>query len=144
MFDKFYEYTITISLSGESPKQIEAVRRFSHFEELLDFLKSNYPGAFFPHLPPKPLTKNTNLNDDKDFIEERRRSLDLMMKKLLSHHCILGGSKPDTILMTFLDSRADFSQASKVSKMTKKIAGKASLGYAKSKSYLKSWFTTGS
>lgn len=141
--DKYYEYTLKVTLGGDKPKQYEVPRRFSHFEELIELLKSNYPGAFFPHLPPKPISKNTLLNDDKEFIEERRRSLDFMMKKLLSHHLVLGGNTPDSILLNFLDRQAELGQAGKVSKMTKNIVGKASIGYAKSKSYLKSWFGNG-
>jgi hypothetical protein len=142
--DKYYEYTISVRLGDEKVKHFKVFRRFSQFEELLEYLKINYPGAFLPHLPPKPLSKNMIITDDKEFLEERRRSLDLMMKKLLSHHCILGGSRPDSILMTFLDPKETLSQSSRVTKMTKNIVGKASIGFAKSKSYLKSWFTSSS
>lgn len=144
MLDKYYEYTLKVAIGDDKPKQFEVTRRFSHFEELIELLKNNYPGAFFPHLPPKPLTKNTLIQDDKEFIEGRRRSLDFMMRKLLSHHLVLGGSKPDSILINFLDRKAELGQSSKVSKMTKNIVGKASIGIAKSKSYLKSWFTSSS
>ena len=140
MLDTYYEYTVTASFGNEKTKEYEVSRRFSQFEELLDLLRSNYPGAFLPHLPPKSLLKNTNINDDKSFIAERTRSLDLMMRKLLSHHSILGGSSPDTILAMFMDRNCELIQSSKVSKLTKSLVGSASLGYAKSKTYFKSWF----
>lgn len=140
MLDTYYEYCITAAFGEDKEKLYEVSRRFSQFEELLNLLKSNHPGAFFPHLPEKPLLKNANLIDDKAFIEKREKQLDLLMKKLLSHHAVLGGTYSDSILAMFMDKNYELMQSSKVSKLTKSIVGSAHLSYAKSKNYLKSWF----
>ena len=97
-----HEFLITGSLPCNSLRNFEVWRRFSQFEELLEHLKSSNPYSMFPHLPPKSLLPSSNIKDNSEFIEDRRKSLDLMMKKLLSHQNLLG-AYPDPRLLEFLN-----------------------------------------
>ncbi|KAL5825221.1 hypothetical protein ACOSQ3_021284 [Xanthoceras sorbifolium] len=76
----FYRVQVGI----QSPEGITTMRgilrRFSDFLKLLSELKKAFPNKEFPHAPPKRILKTKS----STLLEERRRSLEEWMEKLLS------------------------------------------------------------
>lgn len=99
MFNEYYQYKI--AFGGQ-----ECSRRFSDFDKLHQYLVNLYRYAFFPHLPEKnALTKVKGLAT-QEFLENRRRSLELMLKKLLTHTKCSGNGmdiKQDDKVKDFFD-----------------------------------------
>ena len=134
------------ALPCNSLRSFEVWRRFSQFEEFLEYLKNIHPYSMFPHLPPKPLISSSNLLEKAEFLEERKKSLDLLMKKLLTHQNLLG-AYPEPRLLEFLNKQNDvraaqqFTLVTKSSRMKQVLFGGAQVMFAKTKNYLTSFFS---
>lgn len=92
IFNEFFTYKIYYNNNQVS-------RRFSDFDKLHKYLVNHYDFCFFPHLPDKnPLTKIKNLAG-AEFLQNRRKSLEFFLKKLLTH----SKCKEDSKVAEFLD-----------------------------------------
>lgn len=77
----------------------KAVRRFSDFVWLLDYLQRRYPFRQIPLLPPKRIGVNGNhLAADSSFIEKRRRGLSRFANSLIRHPVL----SKDMLVIRFL------------------------------------------
>jgi PX domain len=81
MFKEYYEYEITYN-----NKKVN--RRFSDFDKLYKYLVKEYNKHFLPHLPPKDALSKVKGMASEEFLESRRRGLELFLKKLLTHTAI--------------------------------------------------------
>ncbi|CAG9315762.1 unnamed protein product [Blepharisma stoltei] len=76
-FRKYVIYTISgLDLQGT----FEAYRRYKDFIRLRTLLVQHWPGCFIPHIPPKKMLGNLQSN----FIEQRRKLLELFLNKIVS------------------------------------------------------------
>ncbi len=72
---KYYLYSI---VGEDEDGQFEVFRRYSDFYSLRQALFLRWPGVFIPAVPPKKTTGNMEQN----FIEERRKFLEVFMQEL--------------------------------------------------------------
>jgi hypothetical protein len=97
MFDSYYAFKVLFDKK-------EFYRRFSDFDKLHKYLTTTYKQSFFPHLPEKSAISKVKAS--ADFLETRRKDLELYLKKILTHTKIYGnvvGKDPDEKVKEFLD-----------------------------------------
>ena len=97
MFDSYYTFKVLFNKK-------EFYRRFSDFDKLHRYLTTTYKQSFFPHLPKKSAISKVKAS--AEFLESRRRDLEVFLKKLLTHSKIHGNvvnKDADEKVKEFLD-----------------------------------------
>jgi len=106
---KYWDYQVTTvtSLPGFSRPKFNVRRRFKDFVLLSECLSDSHRGYFIPLHPEKSFGLAGQLAADKEFVEERRASLQKYLERLVSHPVLLHSAE----LRAFLEFEGNYAAA---------------------------------
>ncbi|KAI8101170.1 hypothetical protein M9435_001278 [Picochlorum sp. BPE23] len=78
-----YRVVSTVHLDSYGSGQREVIRRFRDFTWLRDCMRKEFAGIILPALPPRNVVEKYKMTPQ--FVEDRRRALQVFLKRVLSH-----------------------------------------------------------